>query len=84
MDAITRTRNNSGTAIKTLMMTKQEIQAEVSHIFNSGANEISVQEMVVQLVKRAAKEVRHAAAEIAVSSISKDEAHQAIMNISVF
>jgi len=64
-------------------MTKKDIESEVAHIFDSGANEIRVTEMIERLVKQAEKEVRHLAAEIACSAISKEDAHRDIMNIRV-
>lgn len=64
-------------------MKKEEIKIEVSHIFDSGANEIKVTEMLERLVKQAEKEVRHRAAEIVAGANSKDDAHRDIMNISI-
>jgi hypothetical protein len=64
-------------------VTKEEIKIEVSHIFDSGANEIRVTEMVERFVKRAEKEVRHRAAEIVAGANSKDDADRDIMNISI-
>lgn len=66
-----------------IKMTKEEIKIEVSHIFDSGANEVRVSEMIERFVKMAEKEVRHRAAEIVAGANSKDDAHRDIMNISI-
>ncbi len=65
-------------------MTKAEITKEVLHIFDDGANEIRVINMVLRFVKQAEKEVRHRAAEIVAGANGKDDAHRDIMNISIF
>jgi len=64
-------------------MTKAQIEQAVNHIFDSGANEIRIIELIEQFVKIAEKETRHIAAEIAGTAESPDQAHQQIMNISI-
>ncbi len=69
-------------------MTKEQIKIEVDHIFESGANEVRVMGLIDRLRKEAAKEIRHAAAEI-VASIGEhggrdiSEAHRDIMNLQI-
>lgn len=64
-------------------MTKEQIKIEIQRIFDSGANELRVTEMVERFVKLAEKEVRHRAAEIVAGADSIDDADRDIMNISI-
>jgi len=64
-------------------VTKTQIEQAVNHIFDSGANEIRIIELIEQFVKIAEKETRHIAAEIAGTTESPDQAYQQIMNISI-
>ena len=64
-------------------MTKEQIKIEMQRIFDSGANELRVTEMVERFVKLAEKEVRHRAAEIVAGADSIDDADRDIMNISI-
>ena len=58
-----------------------QIKLEVEHIFLSGVNEARIIDLITRLLKQREKEVRHAAAEIALTESDPSDAHQKIMNI---
>ena len=64
-------------------MTIKGVQQEINHVFEGGANEIRVMELILRLIKLAEKETRYAAIDLILDGGPTEKIISKVQNISV-